>query len=97
MRVQPTRDGASDLPKEHRHLAWLPLDSRGRCGYWAAMELMGRYAAANHAVIHRHVWSTWVSGARGIGTILCLEGTAPTERRGARWSCTAEGDASAPA
>ena len=32
-RVQPTRDGAaSDLPKEHRHLAWLSLDSRGRCG-----------------------------------------------------------------
>src|SRR6185436_6124950 len=23
--------------------------------YWAAMELMGRYAAANHALIHHHV------------------------------------------
>src|SRR5262249_26276030 len=23
--------------------------------YWAAMELMGRYAAANHALIHQHI------------------------------------------
>ena len=35
-----------DLPKEHRHLAWLPLDSDEGQEYWAAMELMGRYAAA---------------------------------------------------
>lgn len=44
-----------ELPKEHRHMAWLPLDSEDGAEYWAAMELMGRYAAANHAVIHRHV------------------------------------------
>lgn len=44
-----------DLPKEHKHLAWLPLDSAEGAEYWAAMELMGRYAAANHAVIHRHI------------------------------------------
>lgn len=40
-----------NLPKELRHLAWLPLDGDG-AEYWAAMELMGRYASANHAVIH---------------------------------------------
>jgi tRNA-splicing ligase RtcB len=44
-----------DLPREMRHLAWLPLDSDEGGEYWAAMSLMGRYAAANHAVIHRHV------------------------------------------
>jgi tRNA-splicing ligase RtcB len=44
-----------ELRKEHRHLAWLSLDSAEGREYWAAMELMGRYAAANHALIHRHI------------------------------------------
>jgi len=44
-----------DLPKEHKHLAWLTLDSQEGQEYWAAMELMGLYAAANHALIHRHI------------------------------------------
>ena len=44
-----------DLPKEHKHLAWLSLDSEEGREYWAAMELMGHYAAANHALIHRHM------------------------------------------
>ncbi len=44
-----------DLPKEHRHLAWLSLDSAEGREYWAAMELMGRYAAANHFLIHQHL------------------------------------------
>ncbi len=44
-----------DLPKEHKHLAWLSLDSEEGQEYWAAMELMGRYAAANHSLIHRHI------------------------------------------
>jgi tRNA-splicing ligase RtcB len=44
-----------DLPKEHRHLAWLSLDSAEGREYWAAMELMGRYAAANHSLIHQHL------------------------------------------
>jgi len=46
-----------DLPKEFKRLAWLPLDSEAGAEYWAAMELMGRYAAANHACIHRHIAS----------------------------------------
>ncbi|MBI5386262.1 MAG: RtcB family protein [Verrucomicrobia bacterium] len=44
-----------ELPKELLRLAWLPLDTAEGQEYWAAMELMGRYAAANHALIHRHV------------------------------------------
>jgi len=34
-------------------LAWLELSSEAGQEYWAAMNLMGDYAAANHAVIHR--------------------------------------------
>jgi tRNA-splicing ligase RtcB (3'-phosphate/5'-hydroxy nucleic acid ligase) len=44
-----------DLPSELKRLAWLSLDSQEGREYWEAMELMGRYAAANHACIHRHV------------------------------------------
>jgi tRNA-splicing ligase RtcB len=45
----------SNLPDELKRLAWLSLDSQEGQEYWNAMELMGRYAAANHACIHRHV------------------------------------------
>jgi len=38
-----------------RHLAWLDLDSDDGREYWEAMELAGRFAAANHAVIHARV------------------------------------------
>lgn len=44
-----------DLPKELQRLAWLSLDEAEGQEYWAAMELMGEYAAANHACIHRHI------------------------------------------
>jgi tRNA-splicing ligase RtcB len=44
-----------ELPKELTHLAWLDLDQEAGQEYWAAMDLMGKYAAANHACIHRHV------------------------------------------
>jgi tRNA-splicing ligase RtcB len=45
----------ADLPSELKRLAWLSLDAAEGQEYWAAMELMGRYAAANHACIHRHI------------------------------------------
>ncbi|NBB94954.1 MAG: RtcB family protein [Planctomycetes bacterium] len=48
-------DRHPELPKDLRHLAWLDLDSDAGREYWAAMHLMGRYAAANHALIHRHI------------------------------------------
>ncbi len=44
-----------ELPKELMHLAWLDLASEAGEEYWQAMELMGKYAAANHELIHRHV------------------------------------------
>ena len=44
-----------ELPRELQRLAWLSLDSDAGQEYWAAMELMGRYAAANHACIHRYI------------------------------------------
>jgi len=44
-----------ELTGEFRHLAWLSLDSHEGQQYWNEMELMGRYASANHACIHRHV------------------------------------------
>ena len=44
-----------ELPRELTHLAWLDLDAEEGQEYWGAMELMGKYAAANHACIHRHV------------------------------------------
>jgi tRNA-splicing ligase RtcB len=44
-----------ELPADLKRLAWLDLDKDEGREYWAAMELMGRFAAANHAVIHRKV------------------------------------------
>jgi tRNA-splicing ligase RtcB len=44
-----------ELPKDLKYLAWLDLGSQPGQEYWAAMNLMGEYAAANHAVIHREV------------------------------------------
>ena len=57
-----------DLPPAAKQLAWLSLDSAEGREYWAAMELMGRYAAANHEIIHRHV-----AAALGLESILSIE------------------------
>ncbi len=47
------------IPKKYAekfgYLGWLSLDSQAGQEYWAAMNLMGEYAAANHEVIHRLV------------------------------------------
>lgn len=46
------------MPKRFEHLgrlAWLDMNTQEGREYWAAMNLMGDYAAANHAVIHRNV------------------------------------------
>jgi tRNA-splicing ligase RtcB len=48
----------AQLPAKYEDLAylsWLSLDSEAGQEYWAAMSLMGDYAAANHDVIHRLV------------------------------------------
>lgn len=44
-----------DLSREVRHLAWLSLDSEEGQEYWLSMELAGRFASANHHVIHHRV------------------------------------------
>jgi tRNA-splicing ligase RtcB (3'-phosphate/5'-hydroxy nucleic acid ligase) len=44
-----------DLDKSVRHLAWLSLDSEDGQEYWLSMELAGRFASANHAIIHQRV------------------------------------------
>ena len=48
-------------------LAWLDLDSQAGQEYWAAMNLMGDYAAANHDIIHRLV--SKLLGAHIIGGV----------------------------
>jgi tRNA-splicing ligase RtcB len=62
------RERHPGLPHELSHLAWLALDSEAGAEYWAAMELMGAYAAANHELIHRHV-----AGALGAAVRLDIE------------------------
>lgn len=57
-----------DLPKELRHLAWLDLAGEAGQEYWRAMELMGRYASANHACIHQHIVK-----ALGVEVLLSVE------------------------
>jgi tRNA-splicing ligase RtcB len=44
-----------DLDKSVRYLAWLSLDSEEGQEYWLSMELAGRFASANHYIIHKRV------------------------------------------
>ena len=62
------RDIHRELPHELSQLSWLDLSTNAGQEYWAAMELMGHYAAANHAVIHRHM-----ARALGVEVLLDLE------------------------
>ena len=48
-------------------LAWLAMDSEEGQEYWAAMNLMGDYAAANHAVLHKNVMDR--IGAKAIAAV----------------------------
>jgi tRNA-splicing ligase RtcB len=50
-----------------RHLCWLDMDSEAGQEYWAAMNLMGRFASANHEIIHKNV--TRLAGAKSLATI----------------------------
>jgi tRNA-splicing ligase RtcB len=44
-----------ELPKNLNNLAWLDLKSSEGREYWMAMELMGKYSAANHDIIHQSI------------------------------------------
>jgi len=54
------RDLHPELPPELSYLSWLDLDTEPGQEYFAAMNLMGKYAHANHELIHQKV-------ARAIG------------------------------
>ena len=54
------RDLHPELPPELSYLSWLDLNTEPGQEYWAAMNLMGQYAHANHELIHQRV-------ARSIG------------------------------
>jgi tRNA-splicing ligase RtcB len=56
------------LDESLRHLSWLPLDAEAGQEYWLAMELAGRFASANHYVIHHRV-----AGAVGLKEIASVE------------------------
>ncbi len=57
-----------ELPDDLQYLAWLRLDDDDGREYWAAMNLMGRYAAANHEVIHAAI-----TAALGAQVVLSVE------------------------
>ena len=57
-----------ELPRELAHLAWLDLSTEAGQEYWAAMELMGQYAAANHGLIH-----AFIARALGVEAMLDVE------------------------
>src|SRR5262249_52940472 len=57
-----------ELPQDLAQLAWLDLSTEAGQEYWGAMELMGRYAAANHALIH-----AYMARALGVEGLLAVE------------------------
>jgi tRNA-splicing ligase RtcB len=85
-----------ELPRDLKHLAWLDLDSASGQEYWHAMQLMGRYAAANHAVIHRelvralrskalaavenHHNFAWIEEHGGRSVVVHRKGATPADR-----------------
>ena len=74
------RQAHPELPQALTHLAWLDLASEAGQEYWAAMELMGRYAAANHALIHAHI-------ARALGARCASTSRTTTTSRGRSGTC----------
>jgi tRNA-splicing ligase RtcB len=84
-----------ELEGAARNLAWLDMDGDGQ-EYWAAMELMGKYASANHHVIHgslleylghpvlkqieNHHNFAWREEHQGRRVIVHRKGATPAER-----------------
>ncbi len=82
-----SRIAQSRLPRKYKELgrlAWLGMDTEEGQEYWAAMNLMGDYAAANHEVIHKQV--TELLGARVVGGVENHHNFAwEEEHQGQRW------------
>lgn len=45
----------TNLEPAVKHLAWLPLDKEAGQEYWDAMQLAGKFASANHQIIHERI------------------------------------------
>ncbi len=76
------REQHPELPPALKYLAWLDLDTEAGQEYWNAMELMGQYAHANHALIHRKVARH--VGARVVAGVENHHNFAWKERHGGR-------------
>ncbi len=57
-----------ELDHSIQHLAWLPLDSEAGQEYWEAMQLAGRFASANHHIIHERI-----AQALGLKSVAVIE------------------------
>ena len=57
-----------NLDKSIRQLAWLSLDSEEGQEYWLSMEVAGKFASANHYIIHHRV-----AQAVGLKEVLVVE------------------------
>lgn len=57
-----------ELSKDLAHLAWLDMDSEAGQEYWLAMNLAGRFAAANHRIIHKQI-----AAAAGLDVLASVE------------------------
>lgn len=62
------RQKLRNLPHQLQHLAWLSLEEHAGQEYWEAMQLMGKYAQANHECIH-----TYIGKNLGVSTIWSIE------------------------
>jgi tRNA-splicing ligase RtcB len=61
------REKHPNLDKSVSYLAWLSLDSEDGQEYWLSMELAGRFASANHYIIHQRVAAA--VGLKEVGVI----------------------------
>ena len=73
-----------ELDKELAHLAWLDMSSEPGQEYWLAMNLAGRFASANHRIIHQQI--TKAAGLDVLATVenhhnFAWEETLPDGRR----------------
>ncbi|HOV32507.1 MAG TPA: RtcB family protein [Candidatus Hydrogenedens sp.] len=90
------RQKHKELPRNLQHLAWLSLTDSAGHEYWEAMQLMGKYAQANHECIHVHIsknlgvpilWSlenhhnfAWKEKHDGREVIVHRKGATPAEK-----------------
>lgn len=49
------KQACKSLGQDAGHLSWLSLSSQEGIEYWNAMQLMHKYAQANHDLIHKHI------------------------------------------